>query len=234
MTLYPYRHPAPFKSKLEYSYAPYQGGPLFDGYFAFREESCLFLSRFLQEKLAQDFLCLDALAQAEFLMFDKMINNSSCAKEFKLPNLSYTPSKKCFENLVPGSIFNTRDILVSLFCAHFGLIEHGGRFDVLLLKQIAKKLEVFQRLAPEYSLEFRAVQEKYDATICYALLGLLSLWQFREDGEFRHLNTCLKVGDLLSSIRDEKCLDLSSAILSWALLREEMADTQLLREGCSR
>jgi hypothetical protein len=69
--------------------------------------------------------------------------------------------------------------------------------DIVFVERVQKKFEIFHRVFTAYNSAFRKSGDVWDDLHIYGLLSIVLHLMFRLDGNFNHLNTSIKLNDLI-------------------------------------
>jgi len=130
----------------------------------------------------------------------------------------------------PGEVgFETESVLLDLWHALLFDRQQDGGVWTSWNEVLLKRFEVTKKIFTAYTITLKpAVAARFDRLENYALFAGLLLHLHREDGNLRHLNTTLKLTDLLISARGRDESPFVHALLCGILTAEREAVQRLL------
>ncbi len=177
--------------RYHYQYTPYEGPDFLVAYLAQRRKLCSQLSaarRRLLSESSTDATLAEEIREA--VLGDSVRVGLAPLQVRHLEVLPAQPNE---------TDFVTESLLLDLWQCYIHDAEHAWQICPAWANLLLAKYEVTKRLYVKYTFDLKPAKAEYDVLSNYALLATLLMYQYKSVPNLKHLNTVLKLTDLLSS-----------------------------------
>lgn len=101
--------------------------------------------------------------------------------------------------------------------------------DILFIQHLAKKFNLFGRVASKYDNKFIPITNKFDCILTYALLSIVSLYLFERMNKYDLLDLALKINDLIKDFNFSS-MSTNEKIACYLALKKESIITKNIIE----
>ena len=217
MEKYPYASEDRMASPHSYMYTPFIGSDFFAAYAASREQGIAFCEHSMPGITSS---ISDDMAE----LYDRSVTELLKAHApFRIRQAPVLPPRGPLPDTGavsrhPQGRFRTEDLLEGLLFSGNSLADDLLRY---WLEWFVHRFEVGKALRETYSLTDRTLDSKSAKVRPYALLAALLARSCDESGDLKHLNTLLKLDDLLCSVMNVATFSGDDVVLtSFALMVE--------------
>ncbi|MGH7380745.1 MAG: hypothetical protein ACREKR_00750 [Candidatus Methylomirabilales bacterium] len=189
---YRYTERSQLVDRCDYMYTPHEGPEFLRAYVSQREN--------LRSVLRESQPSISAITSNETVIAEEIRHAVSQRLPADVPSGLRERSPEVIPGMPGSREFVTKSLLLDLWQALLHSTQEPVGVLASWIDLLVKKYETQKRLYVAYSAALKPASKKYDQLENYALLASLLMYLYHGERSIKHLNSVLKLIDLLSSV----------------------------------